>query len=212
MLFWSRLRNPHYVVVASDYDYFGPNGRNRKLVPGIAADFVPLPGNAGSQFDSEAAQRAFRWDDETREMVEQHLLSHADFGHEIHLLSEPDPGQAPAEPAKSVCMLMIPGAEGVRVCGQATAPGSPFCPEHQLQIEGNPEPGTDDRGRPVPASVPEAVPAPPAGAIPSPEAGAVAVLERDDRDERIAQLEAELEAARAAASETEEETSGPGEA
>ncbi len=159
MLFWSRYRDPLYTITPDDYEYTGPGNRHRRKVAGLHVKFVPQGPNAGSTFDTTEAAAREGWDDETREHVEQRLMTSSDFGQSMHLLGQPDPVQIAAgvEDSTQRCTFMIPSSTGVSICGQPTLRTSKFCPDHELVMMGPGEPETDSAGR---VSAPEVEPQP----------------------------------------------------
>jgi len=147
MRFRHRLYDMRYVIVAAD------SGRDAwghvSKIPGIAAEF-------DNYFcDTRTLQLKYRWDDETREMVEKYLLTHEDFnkrggrgffldiGERIPdyyieelgdaLRLDPFAGAIGtlSPDAKLACMVTVitPGGPA-ELCGREVVEGSRFCSIH----------------------------------------------------------------------------------
>lgn len=88
-------------------------------------------------FDSEIAQRDNRWDDETREMVEEYLLSHPEHGvpkgHFVVASNDekmPDTKITENVPDVDQCIATYETPDGAELCGRAVLPGQDYCKEH----------------------------------------------------------------------------------
>lgn len=149
MRFRHRLYDMRYVIVADD------SGRDQwgqvRRITGIAAKFDNY------FFDSGAAARTYRWDDDTREMVEKYLLTHEDFnkrggrgffldiGQEIPSYYLEEMGDAikldpfaqitigvPGPDARLACTVTVitPGGPA-ELCGREVSEGHRFCSLHE---------------------------------------------------------------------------------
>lgn len=131
MRFQSKYRN-HKLIIKPTTRVIYP-GQGSQIVPGIRVVFE------GPQriFDSEKAALRNGWDDETRELVEDFLLSHDEYGHGIYLA----PGQQLPE-SKRTTARVVPEAQQRRClqmaivdgdlvqCDKPPSVGRDFCYEH----------------------------------------------------------------------------------
>lgn len=103
-----------------------------KTVRGIRAVF------ADHVFDSEKAQREYRWTDQERELVEQTLLECPDFeAGKISPLAETDEDFAryaevvdDKANATARCIATFDTPEGAEVCGRKVEGDTDYCKEH----------------------------------------------------------------------------------
>lgn len=193
MRFRHRLYDMRYVIVPDD------SGRDNwgqvRRIQGIAAKFDNY------FFDSGAAQRVYRWDDDTREMVEKYLLTHEDFNkrggrgffldigqdipsyylEELGEVIKLDPfAQAvagiPGPDARLMCTVTVitPGGPA-ELCGRDVREGHRFCSLHEeYEEEADLTVTPDDEG-------------------PDEFDEAIAVAQEDPRDKAIAELNAKFE-------------------
>jgi hypothetical protein len=164
MAFRHRLYDMRYVIVPAD------SGRDDwghvRRIAGIAAEF-------DNYFcDTRTLQLKYRWDDETREMIEKYLLTHEDFnkrggrgffldiGQEIPSYYLEELGDAirldpfvnavgPGPDAVLSCMVtvVVPGSPA-ELCGREVMEGRRFCSIH---IELDDDPGDRQVARDVAA-------------------------------------------------------------
>lgn len=191
MRFRHRLYDMRYVIVPAD------SGRDQwghvQKIQGIAAEF-------DNYFcDTSALQTKFRWDDDTREMVEKYLLTHSDFnkrggrgffldvGQEIPSYYIAELGDAikldpfanitaPTPGAKLGCIVTVitPGGPA-ELCGREVVPNKRFCSLH-IELDDDPAEGRVDED---------------AGMIEG--RMSTAMTEPDPRDRQIAELNEKFE-------------------
>lgn len=123
MIFRSKYRNLRYVIDPS-FHKLNAHGLKGELVKGLSADFV---GQKDGTFDSVKAAAQNRWDDTTREAVEEYLLNHQDCGVWFYHVPEPE-----EQVVLQACIgkLLVPGESEARVCGRPVEPGEDYCVEH----------------------------------------------------------------------------------
>jgi hypothetical protein len=94
-------------------------------------------------FDSERAQAIHAWTDEVRELVEQRLLNHPDFGRRrasqsglantLSVAKDHADYQGP-DPSSATCIVVVPSADGAEQCGDAVVPGAVYCSKHLNEL------------------------------------------------------------------------------
>jgi hypothetical protein len=208
MRFRHRLYDMRYVIVAAD------SGRDAwghvSKIPGIAAEF-------DNYFcDTKTLQRKYRWDDETREMVEKYLLTHEDFnkrggrgffldiGERIPdyyieelgdaLRLDPFAGAIGtlSPDAKLACMVTVitPGGPA-ELCGREVMDGSRFCSIHANLDD---DPGERKVAQDMESEADEADEFDEVMALSQTEPVAVRSVEvQDPRDAQIAELNQKIE-------------------
>ena len=131
MRFYSIVSGISYEVTPDDYEYNGPNLRNRRVVRGISAKFH------NHMYDSVEAQKANRWPDDVREMVEDYLLNHENFNTQwLQTVPETD-GEAKAKEFSEtkICVSRTVTDEGVVDCDKEALEGEFYCKAHMPALE-----------------------------------------------------------------------------
>lgn len=132
MKFLSKYRNHGFVITPTTRAYDPVHGVPR-INQGLSFRFDAL----NRTFDTEAEQRERGWSDETREQVEDYLLSARQFGVTVFLA----PGQEVAE--EKVAKMRVKPQRYARPChkvevvdgsvvqcGKEATPGRDYCKEH----------------------------------------------------------------------------------
>jgi hypothetical protein len=129
--FYSIVSGISYEVIAADYEYNGPNLRNRKLVPGITARF------SNHMYDTKEAQKVNKWSDETREMVEYYLLNHENFNTQwLQTVPESEAESKAKEFTETgTCISRTVTDEGIVDCDQPAEEGEFYCKRHMSAME-----------------------------------------------------------------------------
>lgn len=133
MRFQSKYRNHTLLIRPTRWEIVG--GQGRQIIPGLRVQFT------GPQrtFDSVLEQKRKGWSDETRNEVEDYILSHPKFGSGIYLA----PGQQLPEDKVPVARVVSPSQKKfcreisidehtgeVVQCSNEPAVGRDFCKEH----------------------------------------------------------------------------------
>jgi hypothetical protein len=140
--FHSKYVHARYVVVPDDLEMIGR--RTRKL-PGVAAVFED------HFWDSEVAQKEHGWDDETREMVEQHLLDHWDHGRTLTDLSAEQIQAAydSTKPAPTNCLFVRVVDGSSWLCANPAVSDDGYCEQHAAEVHDAPKSKPNRRKEPV---------------------------------------------------------------
>lgn len=134
MKFMAKFDNVVYVVEPKD-TIFLPGGK-KNIVQGVKAVFS----GPNHIFDSEAQAKRWKWSPETQRAVEEHLITHDDFGRDIYLA----PGEeAPKDLAKLIqsrvpentvhlkCQKIVVENDEFNQCPNIAIMGTDFCEEHR---------------------------------------------------------------------------------
>ncbi len=124
MKFYSIVRNINYEVIATDWEYIGPN--HRRKVPGISARFHD------HMFDTKADGEKLGWDEKTRDMVEDYLLQHENFNTQwLQIVPESESERRAGEfEAQKICISRTVSDEGIIDCDQKAVEGQFYCKRH----------------------------------------------------------------------------------
>lgn len=90
-------------------------------------------------FDSESAQKNLRWTDEQRIQVEEYLMNHPDFGHQIFFApgqTTPDGKEPPdtTRPSEVRCGHFVTDRGEIRQCKNKALLGNDYCALHQPSL------------------------------------------------------------------------------
>jgi hypothetical protein len=132
--FQSKWRNYTWIVRKTGRRYY-PNG-DSELIPGLIVEFQ----GPAHIFDSEAAQRQFDWDDETRIMVENKILKHPQFGFGLYLA----PGETLDDAQREIvgdklkaperrCAEIWTEEYNIIQCPEMSVPGTEYCEKHSKE-------------------------------------------------------------------------------
>lgn len=126
MKFYSIVSGISYEIIAADYEYNGPNLRNRKLVPGITAKFH------NHMYDTKEAQQVNHWDDKTRDLVEDYLLQHENFNTQWLQVVPESESERRANEFKDTgtCISRTVTDEGIIDCDELAVDGQFYCKRH----------------------------------------------------------------------------------
>lgn len=136
MKFMAKFDNVVYVVEPKDL-VFLPGGKVNR-VPGVKAVFS----GPNHIFDSDIQAKRWKWNADLKKQVEEHLITHDDFGRDIYLA----PGEELPEEYRDVVSEKMPQASLERRCQRIEVEGdefdqckntaiygTDFCEEHRPQ-------------------------------------------------------------------------------
>lgn len=121
-----RFVNARFAVAPDYYSYHQVAGQSiRTKNIGVHVNFV------NGLFDSVEAQRREKWSDETREMVENWLLNHEEYG--VNFVRDASEQTIKPSATTGYCDFLLISENGTQMCGLPVTEGT-RCGQHQEEM------------------------------------------------------------------------------